>query len=188
VHGQVERSQLTPVRADATSPNVGYERIDMGLLTILRVVAVVSAGLLAGIFLGHRAGLHYALSELNPSSFVRLGQTMYAHNARFMPSLVFTAPASSVLWLVMVGSQWRTAEFWLVATSACGIVAIVAVSRAVNLPLNQQLMTWSVASPPPNPQQLWAPWERINTLRSVLATGALVLETVALSVKAVTAR
>jgi uncharacterized membrane protein len=160
----------------------------MGLLTIVRVVAVVSAGLLAGIFLGHRTGLHYVLPELSPSSFVQLAQIMAAHNARFMPSLAFTALASSVLWLAMIRSQWRTAEVWLVATSACAIVAIVAVSRAVNLPLNKQVMTWSVASPPPNLQQLWAPWERVHTLRTGLATGALVLEAMALSLKAIAAR
>ncbi len=29
----------------------------MGLVTLVRLVAVVSAGLLAGIFIGHRAGV-----------------------------------------------------------------------------------------------------------------------------------
>jgi uncharacterized membrane protein len=160
----------------------------MSLLMILQVVAVVSAGLLAGIFVGHRTGLHYAVPKLSASSFVQLGQIIHAHYVRFMPTLVLTALASGVLWLVMVRSQWRTAEFWLVAISACAILAILAVTRAVNVPLNNQLMTWSVDSPPPNSQQLWAPWERVNTLRSVLATGALVLETVALSLRAVVGR
>ena len=160
----------------------------MGLLPILRVVAVVSAGLLAGIFLGHRLGLHYVLPQLSPSSFVQLAQTMYAHNAKVMPSLVSAALASNVLWLMMARPHWRTAEFWLVVTSACGIVAIIAVSQAVNLPLNKQIVTWSVASPPPNVQQLWAPWERAHTLRVILAIGALVLETVALSLRPVVGR
>jgi uncharacterized membrane protein len=156
----------------------------MGPLPILRVVAVISAGLLAGIFVGHRAGLHYAIPKLNASSFVQLGQIIYTHYTRFMPPLVFTALASSVLWLVIVRSQWRTAEFWLVAISACAIIVMLAVTRVVNVPLNDQLMTWSVDSPPPNAQQLWVPWERANTLRCILATGALVLQAVALSLKA----
>lgn len=160
----------------------------MNPLTILRVVAVVSAGLVAGIFVGHRAGLHYAVPKLSASSFVQLGQIMYAHYAQFMPPLVLTALISSLLWLVMIRSQWRAAEFWLVAISACAILAILAVTRAVNVPLNNKLMTWSVDSPPPNAQQLWARWERANTLRSVLATGALILETVALSLRAVVGR
>jgi uncharacterized membrane protein len=149
------------------------------------VVAVVSAGLLAGIFLGHRMGLHYVLPQLSPSSFVQVAHTMYAHNARFMPLLVTTALASSLLWLVMVRSQWRVTEFWLVAASLSAFVAIIAVSQAVNLPLNKQIMTWSAASPPPNVHQLWAAWERFHTLRVVLAIGALVLQTVALSLRAV---
>ena len=160
----------------------------MGLVTILRAVTVVSTGLMAGIFLGYRTGVHYALPEFSPSSFVQLQQIIHVHYVRFMPPLVLTALLSSVLWLVMVRSQWRTAEFWLVAISLCGILVIAAATRAVNVPLNNQLMTWSIASPPTNLREIWAPWERVNTLRSVLATGALVLEAVALSLKAASGR
>ena len=160
----------------------------MNLVTILRVVAVVSTGLLAGIFLGYRAGVQYALPELSASSFVQLQQIIHVHYVRFMPPLVLTALLSSVLWLVMIRSQWRTAEFWCVAISACGILVIAAATRAVNVPLNNQLMTWSVASPPTNLREIWAPWDRVNTLRSVLATGALVLQAVALSLRAASGR
>ena len=105
-----------------------------------------------------------------------------------MPSLVMIALLSSVLWLVMIRSQWRTAEFWFVAISACGILVIAAATRAINVPLNNQLMTWSVASPPTNLREIWAPWDRVNTLRSILATGALVLEALALSLRAASGR
>jgi uncharacterized membrane protein len=158
----------------------------MGPLTIVRVVAVVATGLLAGIFLGHRAGVQNAFPELSASSFIQLQQIIHVHYLRFMPPLVLTALLSSIIWLVMVRSLWRTAEFWLVAVAACGILVIAVATRAVNVPLNNQLMTWSIASPPPNLQELWAPWDRVNTLRSVLATGALVLEAVALSLRAAT--
>src|SRR5262245_14529753 len=151
------------------------------MVTVLRVVALVSTGLMAGVFLGHRMGLHYALPELGPSSFVQLGQIIGARFMRFMPPLVFTAFLSSLLWLALLRTQWRTAEFWLVAASTGTILVIIGATRAVNIPLNKQLMTWSVASPPPNLQALWAPWERVNTLRSVLATGALALEALALA-------
>lgn len=151
-------------------------------------MAVVTAGLLAGIFLGYRLGVHYALAELSSSSFVQLQQVIHVRYVRFMPPLVLAALLSSVLWAVMIRAQWRTAEFWLVATSALGILVIAVATRAVNVPLNDQLMTWSVASPPTNLSEIWAPWEHVNTLRSVLATTALALEAVALSRKAATGR
>jgi len=154
------------------------------LTTILRILAVVSVGLLAGIFLGYRMGVQYATPELSAPSFVQLQQIIHVHYVKFMPFLVLTALVSSVLWLVMIRSQWRTMEFWLVAIAACGILVIAVMTRTVNVPLNDQLMTWSVASPPTNLRDIWAPWDRVNTLRSVLATGALVLEAVALSLRA----
>lgn len=160
----------------------------MGVVTALRVVAIVCAGLLAGIFVGYRAGVQYALPELSASSFVQLQKIIHVHYVRFMPPLVLTALLSSVLWLVLIWSQWRTPEFWLVAISATGILVIAAATRAVNVPLNDQLMTWNVASPPTNLRELWAPWDRVNTLRSVLATGALVLQAVALSLRTASGR
>jgi uncharacterized membrane protein len=160
----------------------------MDLVMILQVVAVVSAGLLAGIFVGYRAGVHYAVAELSPSSFVQLQQIIHVHYVSFMPPLVLAAVLSSVWWLVMVRSQWRMAEFWLVAIAACGLIVSAAATRAVNIPLNNQLMTWSVAAPPTDLRERWAPWERVNNLRSVLAAGALVLEAVALSLKAASGR
>jgi len=97
----------------------------MTLLTIVQVMAVVCAGLLAGIFLGDRAGFAYARPALSPSSFVQI-------------------------------------------------------TRAVNVPINNQLMTWSAAAPPANLRELWAPWERVHTIRTIVAVGAFVLEAVAL--------
>jgi uncharacterized membrane protein len=119
---------------------------------------------------------------------VQLQKVIHVRYVRFMPFLVLAALLSSLLWMVMVRSRWRTAEFWLVAMSAFGILVIGAATRAVNVPLSDQLMTWSVASPPSNLEEIWAPWERVNTVRSILATTALSLEAVALSLKAATGR
>ena len=55
----------------------------MEVLTIVRVVAVVCTGLLAGIFLGHRAGTYYALKEISVSSFVQFQQVVHVHFVRF---------------------------------------------------------------------------------------------------------
>jgi uncharacterized membrane protein len=80
--------------------------------------------------------------------------------------------------------QWRGAEFWLVAASACGLMCVAAVTLVVNVPLNNQLMTWSVAAPPANVRELWAPWERVDAIRTAVTVGAFVIEAVALCFKA----
>jgi uncharacterized membrane protein len=83
----------------------------------------------------------------------------------------------------MVRSQWRSAEFWLIAVSTCGIVLIAAMTRAVNVPLNNQLMTWDIAAPPSNLREIWAPWDRVNTVRTFVAVVVLIFEAVALSIR-----
>ena len=155
----------------------------MNLLVIVRVVAVVCAGLLAGIYFGYRAGDYYALQKLSASNFVQFQQVIHMHFARFMPPLVLTALLAALAWLVMLRSQWKSTEFWLIAASTCGIVLIAAMTRAVNVPLNNQLMTWDIAAPPSNLREIWAPWDRVNTVRTFVSVTVLILEAVALSIR-----
>jgi hypothetical protein len=51
----------------------------------------------------------------------------------------------------------------------------------VNVPLNDQLVTWSVAFPPPNVHELWMPWEGAHAIRTVVAVAAFVLAVGALA-------
>lgn len=73
--------------------------------------------------------------------------------------------------------------FWLVAVATAAILFIFLMTLAVNVPINEQLMTWSVESPPANVRELWAPWERVHTIRTVAAIGAFILEAAALSLR-----
>jgi hypothetical protein len=89
----------------------------MDVIPIIRVVAVVCAGLKAGIFLGHRAGPQHALQEVSPSSFVQFQQVVHTHFVRFMPPLTLAALLSALIWLVSLRSRWPAVEFWHLAVS-----------------------------------------------------------------------
>ena len=54
-------------------------------------------------------------------------------------------------------------------------------TRLVNVNAPRHELVVQGAAPPPNCRELWAPWERVNTLRALLAAGALILHAVALS-------
>lgn len=156
----------------------------MKVLGIARVIAVVCAGLLAGVYLHDRAAAA-ARTGLSASSFVQYQQMVHLNFVRMMPPLLLGAALGGIAWLLLVRSQWRAAEFWLIAASLCGIIFIAAVTRLVNVPINNQLLTWSASSPPPNLRELWAPWERIDAIRTIVAVGVFVLEVVALSLKGI---
>jgi hypothetical protein len=106
------------------------------------------------------------------------------HYVRFMPLLVLAALLGALAWLLLLPSRWMSAEFWLIAVSTVGIALIAAATRAVNVPLNNKLMTWDVAAPPDDIGAIWAPWDRVNTLRVFVSVGALLFEALALSLSA----
>ena len=56
-------------------------------------------------------------------------------------------------------------------------------TRLVNVNAPRHELVVQGAAPPPNCRELWAPWERVNTLRALLAAGALILHAVALSLQ-----
>jgi hypothetical protein len=53
----------------------------------------------------------------------------------------------------------------------------------VNVPLNNKLMTWDAAAPPPDVRAVWAPWDRVNTIRTWVSAGVFLLEAVAASIR-----
>jgi uncharacterized membrane protein len=152
------------------------------MILIVPVVALICTGLGAGIFLGHRAGVSRAMPILSPSSFIQLQQLIHKTFARMMPALIIGALAGSVLWAVLLRSHWRTGEFWLVSGASLAMICVLAMTRAVNIPINKRLMTWNAAQPPADLSTAWAPWERIHSIRTVLAIVAFAAEVIALSI------
>ena len=150
-------------------------------LTVVRVVAVAGAGLYAGILLGDLAGAAQARPQLNPSSFVQMQQIIHARFVIMMPALVVSTLAACIAWIFFIRSNRKSPEFWLVAGATAGVVLCGILTRLVNVPINDQLVKWSVAFPPPNVFELWAPWEGAHAIRTVIALVAFSLAVVALA-------
>jgi uncharacterized membrane protein len=153
------------------------------MILVVRMVALICTGLSAGIFLGHRAGVSLAMPVLNPSSFIQLQQVIHKTFVRMMPVLILGALVGSVAWGILLRSSWRTDEFWLVSGASLAMMCILAMTRAVNIPINKRLMTWNAAAPPSDLIAVWAPWERIHSIRTVLAIFAFAAEVLALSIR-----
>jgi uncharacterized membrane protein len=148
----------------------------MNLLPVVRFVALVSTGLLAGIFLGDRVGLGFARPALPVSSFVQLQQIQHVHFVRMMPVLQIAALLSSGIWLFLVRSSFRSPPFAMIAVAMICLLVVFGLTVAINVPINNTLMTWSAATPPADALEIWKRWEQVNTLRAIIAPVAFALE------------
>lgn len=151
----------------------------MSALVAVRFVAVFSTGLLAGIFLGDRMGASFARPALPLSSFVRFQQIQHGHFVKMMPILMGIAILSSVAWLVLIRSRVGSWGFLFLVLATVAYVSVLVLTRTVNVPINDQLMTWNASSPPPDVMEIWARWEKVHTVRTVIAVFGFACELLA---------
>jgi uncharacterized membrane protein len=141
----------------------------MSALLVVQLLALFTTGLLAGIFFGDRMGNSFARPRLPPSAFVTFQQVQNHRFARMMPLPILAALVSDALWLVLLRKRMGTPSFILVAAGTLALVLCVVITRTVNIPINDRLATWNAFSPPLDMARIWARWERVHTLRTVLA-------------------
>ena len=93
---------------------------------------------------------------------------------------VFTIPLPTVVILAafftivstFVARRERPGFYLLIAASVC-IIAVVLITAFGNIPINNQIKTWSTISPPSNWKGLAQKWWQFQTVRTISATGGL---------------
>ncbi len=93
---------------------------------------------------------------------------------------VFTIPLPTIVILGVLFSgisaflarSDRPNVYLLVAATVC-IMAVALITRFGNIPINNQILKWSISSPPSNWMDLAQKWWHFQTLRTVLAIAAL---------------
>lgn len=153
----------------------------MSLLNVSRVITILGLGLLAGIFLGTSASAP-ARSAMNLAGFVEHQQVVHIYYVRMMPALMLITFIAFVVSLWLMRSQIRGTQFVLTALSLAGLIFIFVLTRFVNVPINDQLMTWSASNPPANLRELWAPWETANHIRTIVSVIVFAFSVIALTV------
>jgi uncharacterized membrane protein len=122
----------------------------MKLSSAVRVIAVVCTGLYAGIIFGDRMGASFARPALSAVDFVTFQQIQHVHFKPLLMPLTFAAALAGLLWIWSLRSSPRTAEFWFAAIGTAAIISAAVLTRVVNFPINDALMTWNATSPPSN--------------------------------------
>ena len=138
-------------------------------LNIFRFLQLLTAGLYTGLLFADRIGVTPIRPQLSASSFVLFQQQLHIRFVILMPILIFTSLLSGIISLVLLRRELRTKTFVLTAVATLATLIVFALTRAVNVPVNEALMTWQASSPPPNVMELWSPWEQTHTIRTIIS-------------------
>jgi hypothetical protein len=139
------------------------------LVNISRFLQLLLTGLYTGLLFADRIGVTPIRPKLPPSAFVLYQQELHLTFGKLMPVLLVGSILAGVISLVLMRQAYKSKAFIFTTIATLSTVAVVILTRLINVPINEMLMTWSVASPPENVMQLWAPWESSHTIRTVIA-------------------
>ena len=121
----------------------------MSRVSSIRVVAVVSSGLMAGLLFGDWLGPSFARSAMNESSFVQFQQIVHINYLRMLPALSTVAIAAPILWLIILRTRGDTAEFKILLGATVAVAIGYTITFVFNVPVNNQLETWNFTAAPP---------------------------------------
>jgi uncharacterized membrane protein len=139
------------------------------LTKTFRFLQVLTTGLYTGLLFADRIGVTPIRPKLPASAFVLYQQELHLRFGKLMPVLLIGSLVGGIAWLVLERRRYRRREFLLTAIAIVCTVVVITLTRLINVPINETLMTWQVSSPPENVMQLWAPWEGSHTLRTAIA-------------------
>ena len=136
---------------------------------IVLFAALFFVALMAGV--AFTVWLYFNPAGMSPPFYVETMQ----HAIR-----AFTVPLSTLLILAVfftivstfLARRDRPNVYLLIAASVC-VVAVLLTTVLGNVPINNQIMTWSINSPPSNWTQLSEKWWRFQIVRTIAAIGGL---------------
>jgi hypothetical protein len=147
----------------------------VSVLLAVQAIAVFTTGLLAGILFGDRAGNSYARPKLPAAAFLAFQREQNRRFAAMMPLPILAAVVASAAWLILIRARAGAPDFVLVASGSACLAMFVAITRLVNIPINNRIDAGDGAS-------LWPRWERAHSVRTAFAVLAFLCELAALAV------
>ena len=129
--------------------------------------------LVTGVFWGTWFTLTRSLENFSPGEFIRIGQTIIANVAVPMRILM---PATLLFLLLSMWSSYKKsrAVFYLYTMSFLLMVVTLVITVAVEVPIDNQIKTWTVNTIPENWKSLRQTWDQFHTARTFTSISSFV--------------
>jgi hypothetical protein len=143
-------------------------------LKIAQLIALVFFFLVGGVFWGTWFSLSRSISALSAPTFLEIGRAIIANLGGpmriHMPGAIIAALATLVLF-----PNKRCVAFYCTLLGAALMMAALLITLSVNVPIDNQIKTWTATSLPANWADVRERWEAYHTARTFVSIGAFVL-------------
>jgi uncharacterized membrane protein len=149
-----------------------------------QATTIVLFALVMGVFWGTWFSLSRTMSRLSADTFVAVGHEMIRNLGVPMAILLPLALLSALVTLVLLGREARAAAFWWLLAGFLLMVAALVITLAVEVPIDNKIETWTVATLPGDWRSIQSRWEMFHTIRTFLSIAAVVAATISAAVTA----
>jgi uncharacterized membrane protein len=149
-----------------------------------QVTTIVLFALVMGVFWGTWFSLSRTMDQLSPQTFLAVGHEMIRNLGGPMAVLLPLSLLSALVTLALLWPHRGAAAFWWMAAGFGLMVAALVVTLAVEVPIDNRIQAWTVATLPADWRSIQSRWELWHTVRTFLSIGAVVTATLSAAVTA----
>ena len=134
--------------------------------------AVLLVALVTGVFWGTWFTLTRSLENFSAAEFIHIGKTIIANVALPMRILM---PATIVLIALAMWQSYRVNKgtFYLYSFSLALMILTLVITVAVEVPIDNQIKTWTENTLPADWESLRQTWNRFHTIRTFTSIASL---------------
>ena len=137
------------------------------------LISILLSALVAGMFYGPWAALSRSMNTFEPEVFLAIVDRM---NRNIAPVMTVLMPAAflSIVPVLFLSYPTHPRTFYLTLAGFIFFLLALLVTMFVEVPIVEQIVTWTVDTLPANWQQLRDRWRRFHVIRVVAGLASLV--------------
>lgn len=143
-------------------------------------LSLVLTMLVTGVFWGTWFTLTRSIDVFPPDNFIRIGKTIIA-NVAWPMRILMPATLLLLLWLCIANRRVRPSFYFFIGALLLMVITLI-ITVGVEVPIDNQIKTWTPERLPSNWADIRARWDRFHALRTLTS----VLSFVCLAVGVVT--
>jgi uncharacterized membrane protein len=143
-----------------------------------QAATIVLFALVMGIFWGTWFSLSRTMDQLPAETFLAVGHEMIRNLGGPMATLLPLSLLSALVTLALLWPHRHAAAFWCMAAGFLLMVAALVITLAVEVPIDNQIQDWTVATLPADWRSIQSRWELWHTIRTFTSIAAVAAVTV----------
>jgi uncharacterized membrane protein len=143
------------------------------LVKLAQFLNIMLYALVAGVLWGTWLSLGRTMTRYDAATYLADGKHMIDNLATVMPVLMISTGVLGLVVVFLLFRRGSTIAAWLALAGLLLLVAVIAVTLSVEVPIDNKTKTWTPATLPSDWEDLRARWAAFHTLRTFLSLAGL---------------